>query len=94
MTIDNLGNYFEKIALQNKKQIAVQFLNGDKISFGNLNLNSNKISNWMIKSGVKSNNCICILSNKNEKPIFKKPIYISSSKENVNVNGSYRRNWL
>ena len=61
MTIDNLGNYFEKIAIQNKKKIAIQFLNGDKISFGNLNLNSNKISNWMIKSGVKSNNCICTL---------------------------------
>ncbi len=70
MTIDNLGNYFEKIAIQNKKKIAIQFLNGDKISFGNLNLNSNKISNWMIKSGVKSNNCICILSNKNEYAFF------------------------
>tara|TARA_B100001057_G_scaffold166599_1_gene167335 strand:+ start:657 stop:2726 length:2070 start_codon:yes stop_codon:yes gene_type:complete len=33
-----------------------------------------------------------ILSNKNEKPIFKKPIYISSSKENVNVECSVEWN--
>lgn len=70
MTADNLGTYFEKLATQNKKKTAVQFLNGNKISFENLNLNSNKISSWMIKSGVKPNNCICILSNKNEYAFF------------------------
>ena len=34
----------EKLATKNKKKTAVQFLNGNKISFDNLNLNSNKIS--------------------------------------------------
>lgn len=68
--ITNLGTYFEEIAKKNRKKIAVQFLNDDKVSFDKLNLNSNKISSWMIKSGVKPNNCICILSNKNEYVFF------------------------
>ena len=66
----NLGSYFEKIASKNKKKIAIKFLNKVEIDFNTLNKKSNIISSWMNKSGVKPNNCICIISNKNEFAFF------------------------
>ena len=65
-----LGSYFEKIANNNKKKTAIKFLNNVEIDFNTLNKKSNIIFNWMNKKRVEPNNCICILSNKNEYVFF------------------------
>ena len=62
----NLGEYFVKVAKKNSEKKAIQFLNNTYINFGDLNKNSNIISNWLKRKKVKPNDRICILSNKNQ----------------------------
>lgn len=62
--IYNLGQLFNRIAFDNKSKPALKFLDGAVVSYSYLELQSNKIANFLLENSVKQGDVIAIFNEK------------------------------
>jgi D-alanine--poly(phosphoribitol) ligase subunit 1 len=60
----NLGQLFEEVVQNNEARIAIQFMDGNKLCYNDLNVLSNKIAHFLISKNIKQNDVVVILNNK------------------------------
>ncbi|MDL2284125.1 amino acid adenylation domain-containing protein [Oxalobacter sp. OttesenSCG-928-P03] len=64
MYIYNLGQQYQHIAQKHKNKAAIAFIDGTQITFGQLEIFSNQIANFLISKGLKKQQVIAIQNNK------------------------------
>tara|TARA_Y100001958_G_C21246987_1_gene577862 strand:+ start:4145 stop:5677 length:1533 start_codon:yes stop_codon:yes gene_type:complete len=76
----NLSQKFNKIVLENSNKVAIEYPNNESFTFGEIDILSNKLSNYLINKGLKTGDVIAII---NEKSIFSYSLMIACIKTGI-----------